>query len=271
MKLHDFYALLNTVAPKALSDEYCIKYGAYDNSGVLVDTGEEVERVLFSLDLSLHAIQKAKACKANLIVTHHPAIYTKIDGVRASDFQPLGEKLVECIKSGISVISMHLNLDGAVDGIDESLQEGILRSSGADTPTTVQTTLMHPLSCGGYGRVYPTKTTTLETLAENIKTTFQTQRVVTYGAPDKQIKKVASFCGSGADEEAVAFAVKNGADVIVSSDFKHHVLTLANEKGIAVIALTHYASENYGFEKYYKKIRQSINLACEYHTDNELL
>ena len=54
----------------------------------------------------------------------------------------------------------------------------------------------------------------------------------------------------GADEEAVAFAVKNGADVIVSSDFKHHVLTLANEKGIAVIALTHYASENYGFKKY---------------------
>ena len=82
---------------------------------------------------------------------------------------------------------------------------------------------------------------------------------------------MASFCGSGADEEAVAFAVKNGADVIVSSDFKHHVLTLANEKGIAVIALTHYASENYGFEKYYKKIRQSTNLACEYHTDNELL
>ena len=53
MKLHDFYTLLNVVAPKALSDEYCAKYGAYDNSGILVDTGADVTKALFSLDLSL--------------------------------------------------------------------------------------------------------------------------------------------------------------------------------------------------------------------------
>ena len=67
------------------------------------------------------------------------------------------------------------------------------------------------------------------------------------------------------------FAVKQGAQVLISSDFKHHVLALALEKGLSVIALTHYASENYGFEKYYEKMRQRLAVSCEYHTDTNLL
>ena len=106
---------------------------------------------------------------------------------------------------------------------------------------------------------------------ENIKKEFHSERVLTYGDTNRRVKKVASFCGGGADEEAVAFAVANGADVIVSSDFKHHVITLALETGINVLALTHYASENYGFKKYYEKIRKQIEIPCGYHTDEGLL
>ena len=40
---------------------------------------------------------------------------------------------------------------------------------------------------------------------------------------------------------------------------------------IAVIALTHYASEHYGFRNYYEKIRQRVSVPCLYHTDEELL
>ncbi len=270
MKLCEFYNVLNELAPKALSDEYCEKYGAYDNSGVLVDAGEEITGVLFSLDLTFAAIEEAIEKKANLIVTHHPAIYGKIDGVRKSDFQPLGEKLVLALKNGISVISMHLNLDTAKGGIDESLAQGICLSAGAGTHSTQNVAVMHPLSNGGYGRAYDVEKTPLEKLVENIKKTFKTERVAVYERK-KEIGRVASFCGSGGDEECTAFAYHQGADAIVSSDFKHHVITLALEKNLTVIAITHYASENYGFEKYYQKIRQSIALPCAYHTDEILL
>ena len=57
----------------------------------------------------------------------------------------------------------------------------------------------------------------------------------------------------------------------MSSDFKHHILTLASETGLAVVQLTHYASENYGFEKYYRKIRGQAGVPCVFHTDEELL
>ena len=56
MKLIDFYKILDGVAPKRISDEFCAKVGAYDNSGILVDTGEDVKKALFSLDLTWTAI-----------------------------------------------------------------------------------------------------------------------------------------------------------------------------------------------------------------------
>ena len=95
-----------------------------------------------------------------------------------------------------------------------------------------------------------------------------------YGNLEREINRAASFCGSGVDEGAIGFALNNAggkADVIVSSDFKHHLITLALEEGLAVVILTHYASENYGFKKYYEKISRQIKLPCVYHTDEELL
>ena len=267
MKLSEFYKIADALAPKALSDEYCKNYSAYDNSGILIDTGAEVNKVLFTLDLSFSAVEKAIETGANLIVTHHPVIYGKISEIIAGDFQPLGEKLIKCIQNGISVISMHLNLDCVAGGIDESLQEGIVNASGGEKTTA---SVMHALSNGGYGRAYPIKPTTLTALAEGIRKQFSTDRLLVYGEGDKTIEKVASFCGSGADEWAVQFALEAGAQVVVSSDFKHHVLMLALEKGLSVIALTHYASENYGFKKYYEKISQKAKISCVYHEDSML-
>ena len=288
MKLNEFFAIANGIAPTSVSDEYCTKFGAYDNSGLLVNTGEEVCGALFSLDFSSQALNKAIALGANLIVTHHPAIYGKISGIDVCDFSPLGEKLVKALQHGVSVISMHLNLDCVDGGIDESLMEGVYVSSGKSSGKAGELTcdktacedkpralaLMHPVdeaqNCG-YGRVYDVQATSLSTLVEAMQKTFSTQRIVYYGKGDKKIVRAASCCGGGGDEAAVEFAVKNGADVLISSDFKHHVLTLAKERNLAVIALTHYAAENYGFEKYYQKIRRQVGIPCEYYTDRDLL
>lgn len=271
MKLSDIYAIADGIAPKVLSDEMCRNYGAYDNSGVLVNTGEEIHGVLFSLDLSLEAIEKALEQGANLIITHHPAIYGKISDV-CVDRSTLGEKLVKCIRNGISVIAMHLNLDVAKGGIDECLMQGIRLAAGekAGAGTNLIASQLQFSQEGAYGRVYEIPTTTLSALAENIKNVFSTKRVDIYGMEDRAVARVASFCGAGADEGAIAFAVKNGADVMISSDFKHHLLAMAMEKNLAVITLTHYASEQYGFKEYYKKIRQQLELPCYYHTDDML-
>lgn len=268
MKLSEIYEIANSVAPKGLSDEYCKTYGAYDNSGILVDADEEIKGAVFSLDLSQEAIEKAISLKANLLMIHHPAIYGKISEIKANDPTLLGGKLVKCLKHGVSVIAMHLNLDGAKGGIDETLAEGICISAHG---TLGGTELMHPLSQGGYGRAYDINETPFAVLAENMKKTFFCTRILSYGDGEKKIRRVASFCGAGADEESILFAKRQGADAIVSADFKHHLIALARELGVCVIALTHYASEYYGFEKYYQKIRQRLEIPCALHVDSELL
>ncbi len=268
MKLSEIYKIADELAPKALSDEMCAKYGWYDNSGVLVDVGEDIEKILFSLDLSTAAVDEAIEKKVNLVITHHPAVYGKISTIDYHDESLLGNKLIRCIRAGISVIAMHLNLDSAEGGIDESLMEGIARSTGAGT-RLLATQL--PLNGGGYGRVYEIIPTPLGELTGAMKATFASERVELYGDTKKSVKRVASFCGSGADEKAIAFARASGAEVMVSSDFKHHVLSLALETGLSVITLTHYASENYSFKKYYEKISRQVEIPCIYHEDNELL
>lgn len=267
MKLCDFYQILNKYAPIALSEEFCARYGAYDNSGVLVDTGKRVQKALFSLDLTNAAIEKAVALGATVIVTHHPAIYGKIGDIQTSEL--LGGKLIKCIENGISVVSMHLNLDGAKDGIDESLAEAVCLAAGGEKKGEE---IMLPLTDGGYGRVYalPRKIAFSE-LVKQVKRVLGCENICVFGNGESIMERVASFCGAGADEEALAFAVKCGAGAIVSSDWKHHTITAAVEKGICVIAPTHYASEFYGFKKYYEKISRETEISCHLHEDKAFL
>jgi dinuclear metal center YbgI/SA1388 family protein len=274
--LSEVYQIADEIAPKALSDEMCAKYGFYDNSGLLVEAGENVHSILFSLDFSEGAVARAIEEKVDLIITHHPAIYGKIGDICLDN--PLGKKLVRCLQNGISVISMHLNLDAAKGGTDESLRDGILhvcsKMTGAGTSlntNSLNETCQVLLMQGAYGRVYNVPEITENALVEGLREEFKTSRVLLYGTGERKINRVASFCGAGSDESALAFAKREGAQAIVSSDFRHHILTSAVEMGMAVIVLTHYASENYGFKKYYEKIRGQIEIPCEYHTDENLL
>lgn len=258
MRLTTIYETADQISPFALSEEYIKKYGMHDNSGVQIDCGEEIRKVLFSLDLSAGAVKKAKEIGANCIFTHHPAIFNplyalKIDG--------MGKRVLACARAGISVLSAHLNLDCAPGGIDESLMRGL----GGKTEAKI----MHALTGGGYGRVYRVTEKSAGEFVKEIEKTFSTHKVLLYG--NRPVSRVASFCGAGMDGESVAFAVQNGADTFVTSDQKHHLLQEAGEAGLNVVLLTHYAAEQYGFAKFYEKMKKSLSVECELFCDGEYL
>lgn len=266
MKLSEIYKIADELAPKRLSDEYCAACGAYDNSGVLLDTGDEIVGLVCALDFTEEAVDKAIALGANLLITHHPAIYGKIGDIRAED--PLGRKLIKCIRNGISVLSMHLNLDCAKDGIDESLMQAVRLASGARTDAEYE--CLHKISQGGYGKAYDVEEISLSRLVQGLNRVLETQRTLVYGDGERKIRRVASFCGAGGDVESVDFAKANGADLFISSDVKHHILIYAKEMGLATAVLSHAAAETYGFKKYYEKIRRAIDLPCVWHADDLL-
>ena len=281
MKSTEFFNFIEPIAPIAYSKEFCSRYGAYDNSGLLIDCGNEVRAAMFALDLSKDVVEKAARTGAGAIVTHHPAIYSKLSSLACGD--ETGGAVLAAARTGISVISMHLNLDAAEGGIDECLAEAVrtaaLDASGETACEAAAEEKMLTFNCGngGYGRVYDLaggKEVGAAALKSSLDRVLLGKHTLLYAPPYKKVKRAASFCGAGADEEAIAFAVKHGADALISSDFKHHILKEAVSRGMAVIAPTHYASERYGFEKFYlkvKKIVETAGVVCEFFENSALL
>lgn len=257
MKLKEIYDAADALAPFALSRELTEKYGHYDNSGILVDCGEEIGGVLFALDLASAAIGEAKKQGMNLIFTHHPAIFTPLKSLTPQE----GRYVLECARAGISVISAHLNLDAAEDGIDDSLMHAL----GGVRPLAV----MEELSSGGYGKVFETEECSPEAFIERVKKTLDCERVAFYG--EKTVKRVASFCGGGFDEKSLRFALREGADTLVSSDGKHHLIAEAAEQGLNVLLLTHYAAEICGLKNFFFRMRERLPVPCAFFADGRFM
>ena len=256
--MRDVYAAADGIAPFFLSGEYCEKYGFHDNSGIQLDCGGKIHKILFSLDLSAAAVARAEEIGADCIFTHHPAIFHPLYCLTA---EGAGAQILACAAAHIGVISAHLNLDCAEGGIDESLMDGL----GGDHADAY----LHSVSRGHYGRVYNVAKQPLEAFVNQAKSTLATERVVVYG--NGYVKRAASFCGAGMDEDAVSFALRNGADTFVSSDPKHHLVAELIEKGLNVVLLTHYAAELYGFKRFYRNLKNALSVECEFFVDERYL
>lgn len=258
MTVEEAFNLLETqVAPVKVSDDFCAKYKMYDNSGIIINCGGNVSGALFSLDLSEAAAKRAVELGFNLIVTHHPAIY---GGISRFDLLNCAQSraLAICLKNGISVISMHLNFDAAPQGIDYFLMHGI---GGAEAKVLAQ------VEGGGYGRVYSICPRTMPQLTQDLQKIFNTNRIIVHGDMQGEISKVASFCGAGLDDSAIAFAKAEKVDAVVSSDLSHHRISELVESGIAVIQLTHYCAENYGFNQIYQNVKTKLQIPSSYFCD----
>ena len=236
--IKEFVGVLEKYAPLSLSKKM-IENGAYDNSGVIVHSGNNVKKVLFSLDLSNASVAEAERLGCDTIVTHHPAIYNPIKNL---DIDGETGALLRAISLKMNVISMHLNLDIAERGIDQCLAEGL---GGKNINV-----LDHVTEMNGYGREGETIEVDANEFLKTVKSTFATDKAVLYG--DGKVKKVASFCGSGASE---ALNAQTDADLIVTSDVQHHELKELIERGKKVIILPHCVSEQYGFNKFYVHVK----------------
>lgn len=244
MNVNDLYKITEKYAPRKLSDDFVKLTGGYDNSGIIVDSGEEITGVLFALDLSVAAVNAAKAFGANAIITHHPAIYSPLKSLEH------GTPVYSAVKAGISVISCHLNLDCAENGIDESLAEGLGAKSAEVTYKLSEKE--------GYGRTFTVPEISLKEFKERVEKVFDAKRIIVYGDPENTIKRVSSFCGAGLDAEETDRCADT--DIFVSSDVPHHVIIKCREEGKNLLVLTHYASEFYGFKKFCDKISREIKV-----------
>ncbi len=96
-------AMLEELAPVETAE-------SYDNVGALVGRRDaEVNRILVALDCTLDVVQEAKDLGAELIVSHHPLLFHARKNLLEEDAE--GKILCEMVRSHLSLISAHTNLD----------------------------------------------------------------------------------------------------------------------------------------------------------------
>ena len=66
-------------------------------------------------------IEEAVKNKADLIITHHPLIFSPLKAINDSTL--LGKKIMKLIKNDIALYSMHTNLDSAENGLNKYIAE----------------------------------------------------------------------------------------------------------------------------------------------------
>ena len=207
----------------------------FDNVGLLAGRMEkEVHKVYIAVDATDEVIQEAIAFGADMLVTHHPLIFSPIKKVTNQDF--IGRRVVQLIQKDISYYAMHTNYD--VMGMAE-LASGILKLKDAEV---LEETWEMESGTEGIGRVgnLP-EPTDLKTCCEYVKSCLELDHVRVFGDLNRKISRLAICPGSG--KSVIDVAIQKGADVLVAGDIGHHEGIDAVARGLSVIDAGHYGTE----------------------------
>lgn len=207
----------------------------WDNVGLLVGNDQkEVRKVFLALDLTESTLQEACAFGADMVITHHPMIFSGMKKINNHTFT--GRKILKLIQEDIAYYAMHTNYD--VMGMAEAsgnliqLQEQQVLSvtfgeEGREEGFGRVGNLKEPLSLGAY--------------AECVKKWYRLSDVRVYGNLEQTVRRAAICTGSG--KSFLGKAICAGADVYVTGDIDYHTGIDAVAQGIAVIDAGHYGTE----------------------------
>ena len=221
MKLNDFIAAMETIAPKELA---C----PWDNPGLLIGTEKsEISKVLVALDCSVYTAKEAVEWGADMLLTHHPVFFGGVKRIAPDDPDTAGAYTL--IRHGIGLFAAHTNLDSAEGGVNDCLAEALGLGGIEKLP---------PEEMGRIGLLpAPVPFIDFARMAEEKLCT----RVRITGDNDAPVMRVAMVGGSAADELFAAKAA--GADVFVTGEMKHHLALQAAAMGLCIVEAGHYETE----------------------------
>ncbi len=82
----------------------------FDNVGLLAGRADkEVNRVYLALDATDRVIERAIEAGADMLITHHPLLFSAVKKVTDEDF--ITRRIVKLIQNDISYYAMHTNYD----------------------------------------------------------------------------------------------------------------------------------------------------------------
>lgn len=231
MKIKQITNFLESYAPLSYQE-------SYDNCGLIVgDAKAEVKGALITLDCTEAVIDEAIATGCNLVIAHHPIIFSGLKKLNGSNY--IERTVIKAIKNNIAIYAIHTNLDNVFNGVNAKIAEklGLINCKVLALKQEVNLDLV------GSGIIGELKTSVnTGVFLESLKTRMQTKCIRHTIIVKEKIQRVAVCGGSG------SFLLKNAkaakADVFITADFKYHEFFDAENK-IVIADIGHYESEQF--------------------------
>lgn len=236
----------------------------YDNAGFLLgDSSMSYTGALVALDLTAAVAEEAVKEGLNLIVTHHPFIFSGLK--RITDHTEAGRITLKLIKNNISVYAAHTNLDNLPWGVNGILAEKLglrncrILKGVQGSARECEGVQDNSIGAGMVGEL--TRKVEADKFLMQVKKALGQPTIRTSAHDPKQgIKRVAICGGSGA--EFIPDAIAAGADLYLTADLKYHDFQRA-EKGIILADAGHYETEQFAKEIISRIISEKFcNFAC---------
>jgi dinuclear metal center YbgI/SA1388 family protein len=197
-------------------------------------------------------LNEAKATSCDLVISHHPLLLKGVNFL--SEDQLKGELVAFAVRNSIALYSAHTNADIVVGGVSDVLAQTLGLTSSVPLVET---------GAGiGHGRIGKLKVT--QKLSEFAK--FVALQLPETNAPvrvagdlDLVIDTVAVVGGAG--DSFIPAAAASGAQVLVTSDLRHHVtLDAVSDPSapLALIDVSHYAAESLWLEPTRKVLAEAF-------------
>ena len=232
MKCIEIFNYLKEIYPLELAMDW-------DNSGFLIGRYDnEAENVLITLDITNGAIDFAVKNNVNLIVSHHPIIFSAIKQITEETL--LGNYILKLIENNISVIAMHTNFDIAKGGMADIASRRLALRCTEPLEVTFKDE-NNELGIGKVGEL--PEALSFEKLLALVKYAFRQETVAVYGKENIKdyVERVAISPGSGRGMYKYALG---RADVLITGDITHHEGLDAANMGMCIIDASHYGLEH---------------------------
>lgn len=227
MLCRDIMKVIESTYPKHAALEW-------DNVGLLVGRVEkEVNTIYVALDATDEVIDDAIACGADMLITHHPLLFSPLKKITDEHF--IGSRVVKLLQHDISYYAMHTNYD--VHGMAQ-LSGTILGLSDMEALEVTDEETQE-----GIGRVgcLPTEMT-IKDVCQLVKEKYNLDTVKVFGNLNQKVQRLAISPGSG--KHMSELAVKKGAEVLVTGDIDHHEGIDAVAQKLVIIDAGHYGLEH---------------------------
>ena len=117
MKIQDITTFLESVAPLSLQE-------SYDNAGLLTGNVDwECTGAITTLDATEEVVQEAIRGKCNLIIAHHPIIFSGLKKINGNNY--VERTIITAIKHDIAIYAIHTNLDHIMNGVNGKIADKI--------------------------------------------------------------------------------------------------------------------------------------------------